>query len=135
MKPPSETQIQSTFVSCLEYLKPACIWFAVPNDGKRSKASAAALKRRGMLPGMGDMAFLWMGGCGLIEFKSKDGKPSQAQLAVEARCAGLRVPYRICRSVVAALYVVGLDWGLVEERPLAAFIYAFEASGLNACKS
>ena len=48
-RPPivSEFCIQSTFIECLAHLKPHCVYFAVPNEAKRSLAGGARMKKLG----------------------------------------------------------------------------------------
>ena len=70
---------------------PGVIWFAVPNGGPRSKASAGKLKAMGVRRGVHDLVFLMPGpGVFTLELKYADNKmtPEQEQFARDIEAIG-----------------------------------------------
>lgn len=128
----SEFQIQATFIECLAHLKPDCVYFAVPNEGKRSKAEGARMKKLGLHPGAADVAFLARDRSCVIEFKTLTGSQTKDQKEFEAWCAANGIAYRICRTVRDGLWTLGRTWGLIESRRLVAFLEAFKEPGTDA---
>lgn len=105
-----EQSFQVALVKTLSMvLDPHVIFFHVPNGGQRSPAEAAILIGMGVLPGMGDLVFLWpdAGGVGraaVLECKRlKGGVASPAQEKVELRLERACVPVRYVRTLPEAL--------------------------------
>lgn len=112
-----EAQLQRAIVS---YLKLAAhknaIWFAVPNDGKRSRAAGKRAKEMGMLPGVADLCFLVRGGyAAFMELKVGKNKQSPAQVAFEALCDANGTPYALVTSFDQAVAILK-SWGVVRGR-------------------
>lgn len=130
---PSEESIQSTFVQCLAYLKPRCVYLSVPNEGKRTKSEAARLKRLGMVPGATDMLFLWGSGSAVIEFKrargrlskTRQGEQTDAQIAFEAWCKAHGVRHALCRDVESAITKM-VQWKLLDAGAVEPYMLAFK---------
>ena len=83
-----ETVIQQQVVKWFAYTYPEIYktgaLFAVPNEGKRTRATASRMKAEGMFPGVADLILLlprgvFHGAC--IEMKSKGGKLTPEQIA------------------------------------------------------
>lgn len=77
--------------------------FAVPNGGRRDKATAAKLKAEGVVAGVADLILLKSSDnyyALLIEMKTARGRQSESQKKWEkAVCAGDEYKYVVCRSV------------------------------------
>lgn len=56
--------------------------FHVPNGGSRNKIEGMQLKAQGVVAGIPDMLFIWKGKLYAFEFKTSNGKLSQAQMKV-----------------------------------------------------
>ena len=98
MKRPEEA-LQRRVVQFLRLAKPDCVWFHVPNGGRRSATEAAIFKAMGVRAGVSDLIFLWTGGCGVIELKADEGRLTPHQCAFLAECRALRIPFFVARSV------------------------------------
>lgn len=85
----------------------------VPNEGKRSAAQGAHMKKIGLLPGMPDLEIMGpLGTTWRIELKTATGVVSEEQAEIHAWFAGNGVPYAVCRSlndVRVALMVWGIE--------------------------
>lgn len=109
---PDEAGFQREVVERLNRYRLPCLWFHVPNGGRRSRLEAAIFKGLGVKAGVADFIFLWGGGCGCIELKAGRGSLSDAQRDFRANCERLGVPYVVARSLTdidAALAA----WGLI----------------------
>ena len=76
--------------------------FAVPNGGRRDKASAARLKEEGVLAGVADLILLLPNhqyGALLIEMKTEDGRQSPEQREWQRLIEHDGYRYVVCRSV------------------------------------
>lgn len=95
---------------------PHTIWYHPANEGARSEAAGAKLKRMGMLPGVADFALtLPDGRSAFMEVKTDDGKQSLEQLAFQSRCYEARTPYEVVRSLDEARATLK-KWGALRER-------------------
>ena len=128
----SEFQIQSTFIECLAHLHPDCVYFAVPNEAKRSLREGARMKKLGLHPGAADMVFLARTYACVIEFKTLTGTQTKEQREFEAWCVANGIRYRICRTVRDALWTLGRTWGLIHNQRLVSFLEAFKEPGTDA---
>jgi hypothetical protein len=111
--------------------KPNAAVFAIPNGvflpthTKQEETIArrliARMKAEGQLNvGAPDLVVLWDSGSGVIELKRPTtrtllgrlpaGRPSEAQLAVEARCKALGIHHRYCHSW-DEVHLTLRDWG------------------------
>ncbi len=111
---PDEAGLQRAVCERLATLRPACVWFHVPNGGKRGRLEAAIFHGLGVRAGAADLIFLWRGGCGCIELKQARGPLSRAQHEFKEKCERLDVPYAVARSV-AEVEARLLEWGLLED--------------------
>lgn len=83
--------------------------FAVPNGGRRDKATGARLKEEGVLAGVADLILLQRrGGYGalLIEMKTAGGRQSQSQKEWQAHVEADGYRYVVCRSLDEFMAVV-----------------------------
>jgi hypothetical protein len=80
---PLEKDIHMAVVSLLRAsAKPGVVWFHIPNGEKRSPATAAKLKRMGVLPGVADLCIMIPEeGVHWLELKSGGGRLSSQQQA------------------------------------------------------
>ena len=97
-----EAQIQAAIVDALHYLYPrgsTVVWFAVPNEQRRTAVGGAAMKAIGRQAGVADLVLMAPGRPVLfLEVKSSTGRQRRTQREFEtwARNAGQR--YEVCRS-------------------------------------
>lgn len=105
-----EQALQCHVADALRWLRPACIWFAVPNEGRRGYVAAAMLKRMGLRPGVSDLIFLWDEGSGAIEMKAPGEVQNDNQKDFEADCRRMGVPYEVCWSLDHVIDVL-VRWG------------------------
>ena len=54
---------------------------------------------RGMIAGVPDMVFHWQGGIAYVELKVPGGRPSEAQVRLQARLRAIGVPVAVCTSL------------------------------------
>lgn len=89
-----------------------CLWFAVPNGGKRSKIEAARLVKGGVRAGVPDLAFILPGGrTGFIELKAAKGRMSEMQTAFADSASRIGAHWGLCRSVDDVEEALR-DWGV-----------------------
>jgi hypothetical protein len=98
----SSTQQASVLWFNAQYNHLKGLLFAVPNEGKRSKATSSRMSAEGMVSGVFDMILLIpMNGYGslCVEFKAKDGylSPKQREWRDKAERMGNKAV--VCRSV------------------------------------
>jgi hypothetical protein len=96
----AEAQIQASIVQWIRLVAPELLVFHVPNGGYRTPVEAARMKWIGVLAGIPDLVLLGRDGkTWLIEVKTADGVLSAEQRAIADRCAALRIPLVIARSI------------------------------------
>ena len=79
-----------------------CQLVAIPNEGKRTPAVAAKLKRQGMHPGVADLVLRMPDGrLAWIEMKAPGRSQSPTQLEFEDWCQQVGAPYFVCHSFAA----------------------------------
>lgn len=111
-----EARLQKVIIQHLELAAaPGVLWLHIPNQGKRSVAMGAELKRMGLRPGASDLLFVKDGQVYFLEVKAKDGRLSdeQKQFAVDACDAGATVGW--CYSIDDALRTLR-SWGILRSR-------------------
>jgi hypothetical protein len=91
-----ESDLQKTVVAWLRSQPPKCVWFAVPNEAKRSFRLANHLKAMGLRAGVADLVFF---GFGFIELKMQWNKQTEAQEAFEELCLEHDARYAVCISL------------------------------------
>jgi len=95
----TESQLQQACVRWLQIQQPDCVWFAVPNQGRRGKANASRMKAEGLRAGVADLVFILPGGrAAFIEMKSRLGRLSPSQQTFKREVEALQCPYVVCRS-------------------------------------
>ena len=87
----------------------------IPNEGKRSIASAIKAVKQGLTKGAPDFALLsqiqsfnvkWIGGVLMIEMKTEDGKQKEEQRLFERLAVSQGNTYKICRSAFECVELV-----------------------------
>ena len=110
----SEDSIQQMVVGVLNArLAPGVSWFAIPNGGYRSKATASRMKQTGTRAGTPDMAFVIAGRPHFLELKRARGgrvSPEQREMIAELENAGAVVA--VARGIQAALATLN-SWGAI----------------------
>ena len=125
LKPPepSEVQFQIALNEHLAWRKrPGVVHFHVPNGEERDKRVAAKLKAMGVLPGVADLVFVSIDGCGrlrvlFLELKAKGRKPTlvQREFAEAVRTAGAE--YAVADNIDAALELLR-EHGIIKPEKL-----------------
>jgi hypothetical protein len=124
-----ERALHSNVFQMLGWLKPACVWFPVPNGAADlGQKLAGILKGQGKVKaGVSDFIFMWgflngchvdashvvsCGGttCGAIELKSKDGRLTEDQEKFKKECERYGIPYREARSLDEVVGIL-VEWG------------------------
>ncbi len=102
----SEHAIQAAYFDWARLHHTACRAFAIPNGGKRGKATAGKLKAEGVRAGVLDV-FLPVPSCGFaglwIEFKAGDNDLTSEQAAEAARLANDGYAVAVARDTIAAI--------------------------------
>lgn len=114
-----EQSLQIAVVQLLKLALPdSAFYFAVRNEGRRSKVEGRTAKLMGLRPGMPDLIILWQGKTFAIELKEGRGVLSRTQRQCHGDMrAALWCPVAVCKSldeVEAQLR----DWGF----PLTASV-------------
>jgi hypothetical protein len=108
-----EADMQTEFFNKVKLVFPKIpdsLLFAVPNGGSRNKKEAANLKRQGVKAGVADVILLmprfYGCGCLCIEFKTRTGRPSPAQIEFRKQAENAGNKYVICRSAAEGIRAV-----------------------------
>ncbi len=108
---PGET-LRRTVVQWLEYAKPDCEWFHVPDAGPSAGAGARAFNALGVKAGVADFVFVLPGGrVGFIDLRS-EGRLSAARRAFSERVRGLGARYAEAHSIEEVAGILR-TWGLL----------------------
>lgn len=89
------------------------LWWHSPNDGKRSFASAARLKKMGMRRGVSDICALHNGKFYALELKAENGRPTVEQLKFLSDVGEAGGYSCICYGLDRALATLE-SWGLLK---------------------
>jgi len=92
-----EHYIQAGIVALLRLYGVLC--FAVPNGGRRDKATGGKLKGEGALAGVSDMIIVLPRRVVFVEVKTAKGKQEPSQKEFQRRVESLGFEYLIWRSV------------------------------------
>lgn len=111
--PVDEDTIHIAIKRWLETVLPTAIVLHVPNDGKRSEAAGARLKRLGMLAGWPDLTVMLPAEerVFLLEVKNQSGVLSSDQRACHAMLRARRIPVAVVRSIDDARIAIR-GWGI-----------------------
>lgn len=102
---------------CLRrFCRPGVVWWHTPNGGKRSKASAARLKKMGVRAGVPDFIFIDKPGVSFLELKSSVGVLSKEQRRFRDDVEGLAGFAVASTPEEAVNYLLG--WGVLTRDPL-----------------
>lgn len=98
-----EHNLQAACVKWFRYTYPEMSHslFAVPNGGRRDKATGGKMKAEGVLPGVSDLILLRKNsqyGALLIEMKYENGKQSESQKEWQDMVEKDGYRYALCRS-------------------------------------
>jgi hypothetical protein len=101
IKGPREDAIQEAIVQLLRLAADRrTIYFAIPNGIPASPRIGARFVKHGLLAGAPDLLIITPDGrTNFLEVKAPDGRQSDAQKDFQARCAIVRVNYRVVRSL------------------------------------
>lgn len=83
----SEAKIQQTAIQAIRNEYPdtyACLWHC-PNGGIRDPRTATIMTGQGVVPGIADLHFIWMGKYYIIEVKTERGQVDPAQKVVHSQ--------------------------------------------------
>ena len=119
---PTEAQLHASVARFLDHflLKPA-FWTTFPAGwGLMTKATAGRLKRSGLKPGMPDLLVFFAGKTTGIELKTRDNKPSAAQLETFHTLQHAGVPVYCCWTIEEVIW--SLKGRGIPLRPIAAEI-------------
>lgn len=87
------------FLNSIERYHGGFIWFHVPNEGKRTKAYGAKLKRMGMRAGVPDIVMVFKKGKTVfVELKTAKGKLSKGQNQFKKDCKKNKISYIVSKS-------------------------------------
>ena len=97
---------------------PNVLWYKITNEGKRSLAMGAEMKRQGLLVGAADLGLLINGrGACFLELKAKGKKPDGNQIAFGVKVLACGGDYAWADNINDALVLLE-NWG-VFTRPAA----------------
>ena len=111
MKLGPEDRIQISILEYLEAVAPHVLFFAVPNEGRRSWTAAARHKLLGMVAGVPDLVLVHDGHALFFEVKAPDGRLRPAQklfLETAAKAGAKTAVVRSIDDVRAALKAWGI---------------------------
>jgi hypothetical protein len=93
---------------------PDLIWFAVPNGLVSDPRTVAAMKGRGLRPGVADLCIVTPGGhAHFLELKTPGSKQSREQFAFGVDCAGNGAPYAVSDNIEFAIRML-IKWNAID---------------------
>lgn len=111
--PATELQRVANFRRELRKALPAARIIAIPNAGKRGATAIRNAKAEGLAKGAPDMVVMWNGETVFLEWKNKNGKPSDAQVDWLNWLHATGYPCAVVRTASGALnFLRGLGWPL-----------------------
>ena len=112
VRPPREDAIHAAIVEFLcMAAHPRLLWWHVPNGAMVKPSARMYFARLGALPGVADLCFVLPDKTSaFMEIKQPGGKLSPAQQGFQAKCALLKLRYRVVYSVTDAEEVLK-EWG------------------------
>lgn len=109
----NETEIHKAVVQNLSARAlPAVFWFHVPNDAKRSFATANRMRTMGMVAGVPDLIILKDGEVFGLELKAKGGRVQPSQLLAHAAMQEAGAKTAITTGLDEALVTLEC-WGII----------------------
>ena len=115
-----EMKLHKQVAQFLRWAVPAdCVWYHVPNGGKRSKKVGGEMAAMGLKAGIPDLAFVYQGRALFIELKAPAGRVSadQRQMFAKLERAGTHV--EVCTTPEEVVAVLE-GWGLRLQAELTA---------------
>ena len=108
-----EDYLQEQIVKFIRLAAPSVLVYAIPNEAVRSARTGAAMKRRGLLPGMPDLCLVEAGGRSFyLEVKIPNGRLSPAQAAMSTEMLKRSIPRATVRSL-RDVEVALREWRLI----------------------
>jgi len=90
---------------------PRLLWWHVPNGAMVKPSARMYFARLGAFAGMADLNLVLPDkSIAFLEIKNQDGRLSEAQQAFQAKCALLKLKYRVVRSISEAEEILR-SWG------------------------
>jgi len=90
---------------------PRLLWLHVPNGALIKPSSRMYFARLGVFPGVADLVLVLPDRTvAFLEIKNQAGRLSEAQQAFQAKCALLKLRYRVARSISEAEEILR-SWG------------------------
>ena len=112
-----ESDIQTQVADWLRLYESArdFIFMSIPNEGKDRGNIARLMKllRMGMRPGASDTIILQRGRAYCLEIKTEDSTQSDDQIAFEADCIRVGIPYAVAHSFEEAQAIIK-KWKILE---------------------
>ena len=115
-----EARLQKAVVQHLTLAgSPGVLFYKIANEGKRSAAYGAEMKRQGLRPGAADLCICHKGRTFFLELKAKGEKPeaAQVQFSADALLAGCH--YQWADNIDQALTILH-GWGVISRMVRAA---------------
>jgi hypothetical protein len=112
-----EARLQSVVCQVLLLAQvPDVIWFAVPNGLVSDPRTVAAMKGRGLRPGVGDLCIITPGGhAHFLELKAPGGRQSSEQIAFEVDCKANGTPYEVADNIEDAIRIL-ISWNAIDAK-------------------
>lgn len=106
---------------------PGVLWFKITNEGKRSLAMGAEMKRQGLRPGAADLAIVIKGRTYFLELKKHGEKPTDAQFQFMDEALAAGADYAWADNINDALVLLE-RWGVFDRNALPALGLRREAA-------
>lgn len=107
-----EAQLQKSIISVLKYSLHDCLFFHVPNGGKRTAAEGAKFKAMGVMAGVADILIFKEGMFYAIELKVGTNPQSKSQNYFQNKWQSEGGKYAIVKSI-DELQIVLRKWNLI----------------------
>jgi hypothetical protein len=114
MRRSDEAGLQRSVLEWLRYAgKPGLIFYHCPNGLVSNARAVARMKTAGLTAGIADICLVRPGGAAaFLEFKSREGRQTQEQLAFEQLCKANGSPYSVARTIDEAIAAL-TEWGCI----------------------
>ena len=117
MRAGPEHQLQKAVVQYLALLEATgkLFFFAIPNQGNRSRAAAQMMKSQGLRAGIYDLAIIKLpeGTYHALEIKAPKGSLSRTQKGWREFFEKHNIPFAVCKSMKELGRILG-EWGMLK---------------------